>query len=74
MALFAKAFGKNNLVFYKSGYTKPTEVNDSASVDAYLDYCQFIDFGVDISKLEEKKPPKSIERKKFIRKEFKHQG
>ncbi len=61
MNLFAKAFGKDNLVFYKSQY-KPTEIENEevieGLVDAYLQQCRYVDFGVDISRLEAKKPSK----------------
>lgn len=68
MALFAKAFGRDNLVFYKSNY-KPIEIDEvEGLVDRYLRSCQYIDFGVDISRLEEEKSPKLVKPIKFIRK------
>jgi GNAT superfamily N-acetyltransferase len=53
LGLFAKAFGKQNMIFYKSEY-KPTEIyRYGEDTDEYSDLGHF-DFGVDLSKIEKK--------------------
>ncbi len=69
LALFAKAFGKNNLILYDSQY-KPTRRSD-ISIDNYINksgrLATYIDFGVDITILEAAKTINTDKGKKFKR-------
>ena len=52
LALFAKVFGKQGLIFYKSEY-RPTEIGRCGQeTDQYENMGSYIDFGVNLSKIK----------------------